>query len=235
MARFHVEFMLARSVLRELPERLARRRGEATMNIHAAPTPATQIPSTAQAAMHPMQAMHAMQAMQGMPAMPAGWGRPAVSGGLDGRFIAAGFGLGGVVFGLVALGRGISALTTLVSGGSFLDAVLWSGIPGAMFGIGALAFFGVAARFYLSGAKRVRLAQEGLRGTARIVSVRDTGTRLNDAPMLELDVMVSVEGRAPYAARLQEVIPLHQLGAMQPGTSIGVLVDRQDPTQIVAA
>ena len=76
------------------------------------------------------------------------------------------------------------------------------------------------------------LAESGDPATAQVNGARDTGTVVNMQPVMEIDLLVFVEGQPPYPATLQQVVPIAQVGRLAPGTRLPVMIDRTDPGAI---
>jgi hypothetical protein len=79
------------------------------------------------------------------------------------------------------------------------------------------------------------LRHTGLAGTATLTAVRDTGSRLDHQPLVELDLLVMVPGRPPYPVTLRTVVPIMGMGAMQPGRALAVWVDPVQPQRVAVA
>ncbi len=79
------------------------------------------------------------------------------------------------------------------------------------------------------------LSTAGLPGTATITALRDTGATVNDHPVVELDLQVSLSGGAPYAATTRQTINRLYVGNFQPGTAVSVKVDPADHSQLIIA
>ncbi len=90
-----------------------------------------------------------------------------------------------------------------------------------------LVWFGVRAR--RSAAEADRIAATGLAGTATVTGLTQTGMSLNDQPQVKIDLLVTVPGRAPYAASRKEFVPLILLGRLGSGAPLPVKVDPTDP------
>lgn len=73
----------------------------------------------------------------------------------------------------------------------------------------------------------------GIAGTARIDGLTDTGTVIDEAPVMELDLTVSIPGREPYKARHRQLVSHATVGRFQPGAVISVRVSPQDPAQLM--
>lgn len=72
------------------------------------------------------------------------------------------------------------------------------------------------------------LQERGLKGTATVVDLIDTGMLINHNPRVTLVLDVVVERQAPYQIRKTETIPLTRLPQVQPGQALEVLVDPND-------
>jgi hypothetical protein len=97
-------------------------------------------------------------------------------------------------------------------------------------GIG-LIWFGLRARRAAEEADRI--ATTGLAGTATVTALTQTGMSLNDQPQVDMELLVSVPGRAPYAAHRKEFVPLILLGRLSSGLPLPVRVDRADPGNVI--
>ena len=74
---------------------------------------------------------------------------------------------------------------------------------------------------------------DGQAGNATVTAISDTGTMVNNAPVMELDLMVNVPGREPYPVKHRQLVALSAIPNFQPGRSFPVHVDQQDPTKLV--
>ena len=73
----------------------------------------------------------------------------------------------------------------------------------------------------------------GIAGTATVNALSETGTMLNNAPVMEIDLTVQVPGREPYSVKHRQLVAYAAMGNFQPGKTFPVHVDQQDPTKIV--
>jgi hypothetical protein len=73
----------------------------------------------------------------------------------------------------------------------------------------------------------------GAAGSAIVTAIADTGTMVNNAPVMELDLTVTVPGRDPYPVKHRQLVALSAIGNFQPGRTFPVHVDNGDPTKIV--
>ena len=79
------------------------------------------------------------------------------------------------------------------------------------------------------------LALNGLVGSATITSVRDTGTTINEHPLVELGLQVSLDGRPPYPVTHTQLVNRLAVGGFTPGATVPVRVDPADPTSLLVA
>jgi hypothetical protein len=73
----------------------------------------------------------------------------------------------------------------------------------------------------------------GIQGSATIDGLADTGMFVNEAPVLELDLTVSIPGREPYRTKHRQLVSHAALGNFQPGKVLSVRVSPQDPNQLM--
>ncbi len=85
------------------------------------------------------------------------------------------------------------------------------------------------------GAEAMQMAQNygnGVAGNATVKAISDTGTMVNNAPVMELDMTVTVPGREPYDVKHRQLVALSAIPNFQPGKTFPVHVDQQDPTKL---
>jgi len=70
-------------------------------------------------------------------------------------------------------------------------------------------------------------------GSATVTAIADTGTRINESPVVELDLMVTEAGREPYPVKHRQVISPVVMANFQPGSVITVRVDPADQSKII--
>jgi len=85
------------------------------------------------------------------------------------------------------------------------------------------------------GDKAQRLNATGQDGTGTITAVRDTGMTVNENPSIEMDLQVQVAGGAPYPVTHRQVVSRLAIANFQPGASVGLKVDPNDPQSILIA
>ncbi len=91
-------------------------------------------------------------------------------------------------------------------------------------------FGGVGVPIYRSGKKARRLALTGERAQARVQSASTTGLEINNVPQFAFTLLVQRPGGAPpYQATVKALGAFH----IQPGMTVPVLVDPEDPTSVI--
>jgi hypothetical protein len=80
-----------------------------------------------------------------------------------------------------------------------------------------------------------RLMAEGLVGQATITEVRDTGTLVNQNPVVEFDLQVAVDGRDPYPVTHRQVVSKLVVGNFAPGAVVPVRVDPGNVAEVMIA
>ena len=71
--------------------------------------------------------------------------------------------------------------------------------------------------------------QTGQPGTATILSVVDTGTRVNHDAMVTLQLLVELPGRPPYPVTTTALIPYLAIARATPGNRVAIAVDPTNP------
>ena len=108
--------------------------------------------------------------------------------------------------------------------------MLMTGVILGVVGIGLLVW-GAKMNAGLKDAERLKTV--GLQGTARVAGFTQTGMTMNDNPMIEMDLDVTIPGRQTYRVNHKEWVPLSLLGALGMGASFPVRVDPADPTKVL--
>lgn len=104
---------------------------------------------------------------------------------------------------------------------------------GGLFGVMGLAFIAVDVWRFRGELRKVRLRASGVKGTAKVVDVRDTGVTVNNNPMVNFDLEVTLPGQSPFRTHKRAVISRLSVGALMPGATIPVLADPNRPKDIV--
>jgi len=101
----------------------------------------------------------------------------------------------------------------------------------------ALAILVMAGLLLLSQSRKGSAEEEirlhGADGTARIISLVDTGSRYNYNPEVIVKMEVRPEKGTPFQAEVRTVIPMVDLPGYQPGTLLRVKYDPGDTSRVV--
>jgi hypothetical protein len=77
-----------------------------------------------------------------------------------------------------------------------------------------------------------RLINSGRQATAKIISLEQTGTTINDNPVVRFVLEVDRPDGSPFHAEAERLVPLVQIPRLQPGASVQV---RYDPNTLEVA
>jgi hypothetical protein len=131
---------------------------------------------------------------------------------------------------------GYTAAGELFLGGLFLVGGIK--VPdargGAFFTGGLLAAIGLLFGYLgwrMTG--KDKLHETGLEGSARILSILQTGMFMNNNPVVVLDLAVTVPDEPTYEVRHREVVPQVALGRLTQGDTLEVRVDRRNPSDLI--
>lgn len=83
--------------------------------------------------------------------------------------------------------------------------------------------------------KAQHLMANGRVGSAVITDVRQTGMYVNENPQVEMDLQVNVEGIPAYTTTQRQVIAQIAIPQFQPGATVPVRVDPQNPSSVLIA
>lgn len=90
----------------------------------------------------------------------------------------------------------------------------------------------IAVPIYFIRNKRKRVEElmaKGTQGEATILSLEDTGMRVNDNPRVKMDLEIRMPYGLPFKITKTVTIPLIRLSQVQVGAVIPVMVDMADP------
>jgi hypothetical protein len=132
---------------------------------------------------------------------------------------------------LSALGRLLVVIALIL----VAAAILFSGeARTAMFmvalsiAITGLVLAGIGARLGQVSGLDKRLRATGVKGTAVITSLGETGVTVNGSPVVEFGLAVDTTAHAPFSTTIRQRTPRLLAGAFVPGTTVAVLVDSDD-------
>jgi hypothetical protein len=77
------------------------------------------------------------------------------------------------------------------------------------------------------------MMQDGIAAQAQIVQIQQTNTLVNHNPVAVLDLNVQPPNGQPYQTRVRRVIPMLQIMQFQPGAVVPVMIDRNNPQNVV--
>ena len=119
----------------------------------------------------------------------------------------------------------------LLAGGTVLFTILM--VCGSLLCTGVIvaASIGIPIYFMRNNQKRAQeLVEKGTQGEATILSLQDTGMRINDNPRVTLVLEIRMPYGAPYQLTKIMTVPIIRLSQVQVGAVVPVMVDMSDPT-----
>lgn len=117
-------------------------------------------------------------------------------------------------------GLGISGITLAVICGSVLFTLVITGVA-------------IVVPIYFIRKKRENAEQlmaKGTQGEATVLTLEDTGMRINDNPRVKMDLEIRMPYGMPYKITKTVTIPLIRLSQIQVGAVVPVMVDMSDPS-----
>jgi hypothetical protein len=101
-------------------------------------------------------------------------------------------------------------------------------VTGLVFVILAIVFGLMFKRWLI----KQKVLQTGAAATATIVSIRDTGTRINDDPVVGIRLQVQPAGAPAFQAEVKETVSILQIPLFQPGAQLDVKYDPADQSRV---
>jgi hypothetical protein len=89
--------------------------------------------------------------------------------------------------------------------------------------------FGILVWMVVKRRRMEELVATGKQGTAVILGISDTGTRINDNPRVKLLLEIHIPNYQPYHAQKTVTLPLIYLPQVQTGSTINILADPEQP------
>jgi hypothetical protein len=121
--------------------------------------------------------------------------------------------------------------TSIFAGGTMLITLLITCVSLLCTFVIVAASIGIPFYIFRNNQKRAQeLMQSGTQGEATILSLQDTGMRLNDNPRVTVLLEVRVAMRPPYQVTKTLTIPMIRMSQVQVGAVVPVMVDLSDPT-----
>ena len=96
--------------------------------------------------------------------------------------------------------------------------------------IGVVGF--VFYRIYQGRAQANALLQNGVPAPATIISIQDTGWRINDQPQALVTLQVTPADRPPFQAQVKDTFSPFDLGSLAPGAPAQVRFNPNDTTKV---
>lgn len=92
----------------------------------------------------------------------------------------------------------------------------------AMWALLAGTFIFLIASLVTNGLSTQRILATGQHGEARILAISDTGTRINDNPVIDFSLQVQSGNYPSFAAQARQTVSMIHLPAYQPGKIVNV-------------
>ena len=117
----------------------------------------------------------------------------------------------------------IFLIVYLVSGGSdpTLKWMFWVGL--LITAVDILIPLGITAARAKSTAQEQKLEQCGVLGLAQVTEIHETGTRINDQPLVKLDLQISAPGLATFTTQDRVVASVSRLPMITNGTLVALV------------
>ena len=84
----------------------------------------------------------------------------------------------------------------------------------------------------LFGGDETKVEPAGESAQATIVSLSESGPYVNDRPTITMELDVELPGSTRYRAQARQVVGRLIIGRLQPGATIPVRVDPDDPARV---
>lgn len=164
-------------------------------------------------------------------------GHAQVAGQMAAQRASGGIHIVFIPLGILMLAGGIAAVGVVVAGALDLleiasEAFAGIGITGVTLGGVGLLFLVIGLAMKKSAQRAAWLRTHGLSATGQIQGIQPTGLSINDVPQVELTLLVSLAGRAPYQARAK-VLMSGGLGGLGQGGTVALRVDPRNPAEVI--
>lgn len=93
----------------------------------------------------------------------------------------------------------------------------------------------LVAGLVVRSVRKSALRKVGIPATAMLIKAEETGTQINNRPEMILTVQIRDETGSSWKTTIREVIPLHRLYTLQPGTTMDVVYDPADKQTAILA
>ncbi|MFC1617834.1 hypothetical protein ACFL2B_00985 [Patescibacteria group bacterium] len=75
-----------------------------------------------------------------------------------------------------------------------------------------------------------KLLAIGVKGTAKILELEDTGVFINKQPLMSTKLEINIAGHDPYVVNKKKVVPFSRINLFQVGNTVNIVVDPNDHT-----
>lgn len=138
--------------------------------------------------------------------------------------------LPGCLIGGVLLYFGFTASPTALTGDGYSLKTFLFAMGGGFIALSLLITMGMLI-FALLKVRRIKeIVTHGKQGTAKILELSDTGTRINDNPRVKMLLEISIPNYPAYQAEKTLTVPLINLSQVQPGSTVSVYADPEQPS-----
>jgi membrane protein implicated in regulation of membrane protease activity len=126
---------------------------------------------------------------------------------------------------LAGVTASVVVFTILTVAGVILVTVVSVAVP-------LVVILAIVKRMQKKREEKERLLARGERATAQVIRVNETGTYVNNQPLVSVTLHVRPPGREPYEARVEQILSTVQIPRVQPGTEVAVSIDPSRPEQV---
>ena len=121
-------------------------------------------------------------------------------------------------------------INTLLAGGGAIMTIVIVGISVVFSCVVTIAAIGIPIWYFQNQRKKAEaLMATGKQGEATILSLQDTGMRINDNPRVKVLLEIRIPGYAPYQIEKTVTVPMIRLSQVQVGATVGIIADPTQP------
>ncbi len=121
-------------------------------------------------------------------------------------------------------------IDTLLAGGGAIMTIVIVGISVVFTCVVTIAAIGIPIWYFQNQRKKAEaLMATGKQGEATILSLQDTGMRINDDPRVKVLLEIRIPGYAPYQIEKTVTVPMIRLSQVQVGAIVGIIADPTQP------
>ncbi len=96
-----------------------------------------------------------------------------------------------------------------------------------------VSFALMALIMFLKSKGQKNILQNGIKGTAELIRIEDTGIQINFKPQLRLYLKVNIPGKALYELEHKEAMDSWNMTRLQPGTVFNIIADPNKTDNII--